>query len=269
MIELLQNKNSATKFQILVEIAATGPAIYQKNIAGRLGITPQAVSDYIKQLHKEELIEITSRYSFKVSIKGVNWMLKMIRELGEYLSESTRAVVNITTCAAVAETDLAQGQAITLKMKDGLLFATDKQEKGARGIAVASAKQGEDVGVSSIEGLVELTRGKITILEIPGIQEGGSKQTDLKKLKDRLPENQHIGAIGIESLVALRQTGIEPHYIFGVAEACIEEARCGLSTIIVCTTDALPGVIKKLQEKNLAYEIISMVVKRKQISRHP
>ena len=258
MIELLQNKNSATKFQILVEIASTGPSIYQKNIAAKLGISPQAVSDYIKQLDKENLIEITNRYSLKVSIKGVNWMLKMIRELGEYISESNRAVVNITTCAAIAETNLKQGQTVTLKMKDGLLFATGESGRGARGVAVDNAKQGDDIGISNIEGLVELSRGKITILEVPDIREGGSRRTNLKKLKGKLAENRHIGAIGIESVIALRQTGIEPRYTFGVAEASIEEAKCGLSSIIVCTTDAISGLVKKIQENNLEYEIISV-----------
>jgi putative transcriptional regulator len=42
MVEILQNKNSATRFQILVEIAASGPNIQQKDIATKLGVTPQA-----------------------------------------------------------------------------------------------------------------------------------------------------------------------------------------------------------------------------------
>ena len=50
MVEILQNKNSATRFQILVEIAASGHSIQQKSIAVKLGVTPQAISDYIRQL---------------------------------------------------------------------------------------------------------------------------------------------------------------------------------------------------------------------------
>ena len=41
MVEILQNKNSATRFQILVEIAASGPNIQQKSIAAKLDVTPQ------------------------------------------------------------------------------------------------------------------------------------------------------------------------------------------------------------------------------------
>ena len=43
MIEILQSKNSATRFQKLVEIAYSCPVIQQKDIAARLRITPQAI----------------------------------------------------------------------------------------------------------------------------------------------------------------------------------------------------------------------------------
>ena len=75
MVEILQNKNSSTRFQILVEIAASGPSIQQKSIAGKLGITPQAISDYIHQLLDEALVISTGRSTYKVSTIGVNWMM--------------------------------------------------------------------------------------------------------------------------------------------------------------------------------------------------
>ncbi len=266
MVEILQNKSSATRFQIMVEIAASGPNVPQKTVAAKLGISPQAVSEYIQQLAREGLIDATDRSACRVSVKGVNWMLKMLRELREYLPEAARAITNITVCAAVAECDLTQGQGVGLRMKDGLLFATSKLKGGARGVAAMSARRGEDVGVSGIEGLVDLTRGKVTILEVPSIQEGGSRQADLKLLKAQLTKNQQVGAIGIEAVAALRRAGIEPRYLFGVAEAAIEQALCGLSFLIVCTADAIPGLIKKLQGNNLDYEIVNLASKASNVS---
>jgi putative transcriptional regulator len=261
MVEILQNKNSATRFQILVEIAASGPSIQQKSIAVRLGVTPQAISDYIHQLVKENLVVSTGRSHYRVSPKGVNWMLKVLRELRSYSSLVEQAVTNITVCAAIAEGDIEQGQAVGLKMKDGLLFATSQPNGGARGIAVSSVSQGEDVDVSNIEGLVELTRGSVTILQVPVVQKGGSRQVDLERLQAEVTNNQQVGAIGIEALVALRRVGIEPGYIYGVTEAAIEAAQCGLSFIIVGTDDAIPGLIKRLQEEGLNYELVDLRLK--------
>jgi putative transcriptional regulator len=261
MVEILQNKNSATRFQILVEIAASGPNIQQKDIATKLGVTPQAISDYIHQLINEELVVSTGRSQYKVSTKGVNWMLKVLRELRSYTSLVERAVTNVTVCAAIAECNLNQGQAAGLKMKNGLLFATSQINSGARGIAVSSVGQGEDVDISNIEGLVDLMRGRVTILQIPGIQKGGSRQVDLERLRAQITNNQQVGAIGIEALASLRRIDIEPRYLYGVTEAAIEAARCGLSFVIVSTDDAVPGLVKRLQEEDLNCEIVDLRLK--------
>jgi putative transcriptional regulator len=261
MIEVLQNKNSATRFQIMAEIASAGPNIHQKNIALKLGISPQAVSEYVRQLSDEKLLMAESRSSYKVSIEGVNWMLKILRELNDFLTEATSAVKNITTCAAIAENDISKGQAVSLQMKGGLLMATPAKGPGARGVAVTGAKAGEDVGISHIEGLIALTRGKITVLEVPIVQKGGSRKIDLSRLKALTRGRQQIGAIGIEALASLRKAGIEPRYLYGVAEATIELARCGLPVTIASTSDAIPELIKKLRESDLDYEIVSLAPK--------
>lgn len=261
MVEILQNKSSATRFQIMVEIAASGPSIQQKSIAVKLGVTPQAISDYIHQLVKEDLVISTGRSHYRVSTKGVNWMLKVLRELRSYASGVEQAVTSITVCAAIAEGDINQGQAVGLKMKNGFLFATSQTKGGARGIAVSSVSQGEDVDVSNIEGLVELTRGRVTILQVPSIQQGGSRQVDLELLQAQVADSQQVGAIGIEALISLRRIDIEPRYLYGVTEAAIEAAQCGLSFIIVGTDDAIPGLIKRLGEEGLNYELIDLRLK--------
>ncbi|HEY78682.1 MAG TPA: winged helix-turn-helix transcriptional regulator [Dehalococcoidia bacterium] len=258
MTEILQNKNSATRFRILVEIAAAGPNIQQKSIAVKLGVTPQAISDYIQQLLKEDLIISTGRAFYRLSPKGVNWVLKVLRELRDYAALVEQAVTNITVCAAIAEHDVKQGQTVGLKMKDGLLFATSQIDGSARGVAVSSVNQGMDVDIADIEGLVELVRGMVTILQVPNITRGGSRQVDLARLQAQLSNNQPVGAIGIEALVSLRRVAAEPGYLYGVTEAAVEAAHCGLSFTIVVTDEAIPGLIKRLQEEGLNYEIIDL-----------
>lgn len=255
MVEILQNKNASTRFQILVEIAASGPGIQQKVIAAKLGITPQAVSEYIHQLVDEDLVIAAGRSSYSLSTRGVNWMIKVLRELRSYSSRVEQAITNITVCAAIADMDIKQGQIVGLKMKDGLLYATRQLNVGARGTAVSSVRKGEDVDIANIEGLVELASGRITIFQVPAVQKGGSRQVNLKMLEDRITGNDQVGAIGIEALITLRRLGIEPRYRYGVTEAAIEASRCGLPFIIVCTDDAIPGLLKRLQEEDLNYQI--------------
>ncbi|MBN1375135.1 MAG: winged helix-turn-helix transcriptional regulator [Dehalococcoidia bacterium] len=258
MIEILQNKYSATRFEILVEIAASGPNIQQRQIASKLGITPQAISDYIQKMVVDGFVISTGRSSYSVSVTGVNWMLEMLRELRDYLSRVNGIITDITTCAAIAESDLVKGQAVGLIMKDGLLFASPDAGGPARGISLASVKKGQDAGITSIEGLVDLKIKKMTVIQVPAINKGGSAAVDLHLLKSHLSTTIHIGAIGIEALVALRRAGFEPKYQYGVSEAAIEAVHCGLPVVIVCTADAFTGLLKKIHAESLDYELVDL-----------
>lgn len=255
MVEILRNKNLATRFQIMVEIADCGPEIQQKKIAAKLGVTPQAVSEHVRRLVEEGLVISNGRSSYGVSTQGVNWMLEVLKELQSYVSLVQQAITNITVCAAIAESDITRGERVELKMKDGLLFATAQTDGEARGTAVSSAKQGQDVGITDIEGLIALTKGKVTILQIPTIQKGGARQVKLKRLLAHIDSSHRIAALGIEALVALREAGIEPHYLYGVTAAIVEAAHCGLSSTVACTDDNVPELIKRLREEKLSYEI--------------
>jgi len=263
MVEILQNKNAATRFQVMVEIAASGQVVQQKDIAARLGVTPQAISEYIQQLFQDNLVISAGRSRYKVSPSGVNWMLSVLRDIHDYTSFVEKTVTNITTCAAIAEGDIRKGQAVGLKMKDGLLFAASQPAGSARGIAQSDAEEGGDVDIADIKGLVELTRGTVTILQVPDIQKGGSKQVDLKSLKKYLAGAGEVGAIGIEALTSLRRLETEPRYLYGVTEAAIEAAKCGLSFTVVCASDAVPQLMKRLQREELNYNLIDARLRRK------
>lgn len=260
MAELLRDKSLATKFQILVEIAASQPNIQQKEIASKLNVSPQAISQYVEELTQKGFLTSDARSRYSVTKEAVNWILKLIRELNGYSASVRKVVTNITICTAMAESELRQGQAVGLEMKNGVLVATIDSGQGAKGIAVSYAKRGEDVGVSNIEGIVPLEMGKVTILKVPSIQRGGSSYVSAAILKRQMNKDRLTGIIGIEALVTLRRFGIEPHYLYGVTEAAIESARSGLAFLIACTDDAIPDLLKRLDEEGLSYELLDVSI---------
>jgi len=258
MIEILRNKNLATRFQILVEIANSGPNIQQQDIAKKLYVTPQAISDYTRQLVGEGLLVSDGRSKYRLTNEGVNWVIRILRELRGYDVLIERAITNISVCAAVAADDLIEGQTAGLVMKDGMLFAMANAGRGAKGITTTAARAGEDVGISSIEGIVRLKMGKVTILKVPGIERGGSKTVALEELKNKIGGRKLVGAIGIEAVVALRKLRISHIYAYGVTEAAIEATRTGLCPVIVCVDDEIPGLTRKLGEEDIDYEIVEV-----------
>jgi putative transcriptional regulator len=259
MAQILKSKNLATKFQIMVEIAAHQPNIQQKDIAPRLGITSQAVSENIRELIKDGWLNSEGRSRYKVTKEGVDWILQMSRQLHSYAWFVSKAVADISTTTAIADSDLSAGQSASLYMKDGLLFASDAvSNEGAKGLAVTVAKKGQDVGIRNIEGVIKLAPAKVVIGRVPNVQDGGSRSTDLARLKREIKEARLVGALGTEALVALMQIGVKPDYVHGVREAAIEAAYCGLSFLVVCSEDKVSILVQRLEEENLDYLIIDL-----------
>lgn len=259
MAQILKTKNLATKFQIMVEIAAHQPVIQQKDIASKLGITPQAVSEYVRELVKDGWLNSEGRSRYGVTKEGVDWILQMSRQLHSYAWFVSKVVTDISTTAALADSDLSVGQPVSLYMKDGLLFASSVvRGKGARGLTVTEAKKGQDVGIRNIEGVIKLTPARVMVAKVPVVQEGGSQHTDLARLKREVRAARLVGALGIEALVALKRIGVKPDYVHGVREAVIEAAYCGLPSLVVCSEDKIPILIQRLEEENLEYQLVEL-----------
>jgi len=259
MAQILKSKNLATKFQIMVEIAAHQPNIQQKDIAPRLGITSQAVSEYVKELINDGWLSSEGRSRYKVTREGVDWILQMSRQLHSYAWVVSKVVADISTTTAIADSDLSVGQPASLYMKDGLLFASDAiSDKGAKGTAVTKATKGQDVGIRNVEGVIKLEPAKVMIGKVPNVQGGGSRSTDLARLEREVKEARLVGAMGTEALVALTQIGIKPDCVHGVREAAIEAAYCALPFLVVCSEDKVSTLVQRLEEENLGYQIIDL-----------
>jgi putative transcriptional regulator len=259
MAQILKSKNLATKFQILVEIAAHQPNIQQKDIAPRLGITSQAVSEYIREMMRDGWLSSQGRSRYKVTKEGVDWILQMSRQLHSYAWLVSKVVADISTTTAIADSDLSAGQPASLYMKDGLLFASNAiSAKGAKGTTVTEAKKGQDVGIRNIEGVIKLEPAKVIIGKVHNVQDGGSRSTDLARLKREVKKTRLVGAMGMEALVALMQIDVKPDYVHGVREAAIEAAYCGLPFLVVCSEDKVSILVQRLEEENLDYEIVDL-----------
>ncbi|MEA3253850.1 MAG: winged helix-turn-helix transcriptional regulator [Chloroflexota bacterium] len=268
MAQVLKSKNLSSKFQILLEVAAGQPNVQQKDIARKLDITSQAVSAYVKELIDDGWLISQGRSRYRVTREGVDWILRMTRQLNDYSFFAGKVVRDISISTAIADDDLSEGQPVMLYMKDGLLFASaDMGIKGARGIAVSGAREGTDVGVSGVEGMIKLEPGRITVCQVPSIPEGGSQNADLRRLKTEVARARVVGAIGIEALVALRRVGREPDYLYGVRGAAIEAAHCGLSFLVLCAEDEFRVLVQRLEEEKLNFVTIDLKKRKRSNSR--
>jgi len=253
---VLEKKSEITRFQILVETAASQPQIKQSEIAASLGITPQAVSEYIKNLIEDGLITSSGRGQYKVTPLGVEAIIAGAKELQDYSKYVLSNVVGqVSVWPAIAATDIKKGSAVRLFMRYGVLYAGLGAE-GAAGVAVGDARPGEDVGVKDLQGLITLSRESVKVVKVPSIENGGSGAADIDRLGREL--EGLVGVAGVEALAALSKAGVRPVIMFAAVEALAEAAVKGVKGTLVVTADMAPQAIQKLEAAGVAYTVIDI-----------
>jgi len=253
---VLDRKSEVTRFQILVEVAASQPQIKQSQIAASLGITPQAVSEYIKSLAADGMILSSGRGQYTVTPLGVESIIDGAKELKDYSDYVLNNVVGqVSVWAAIAHEPVAKGDTVFLAMEEGIMYAS-REGSGATGMAINNAREGEDVGVSGLAGLIPLRRAAVTIVKVPSISEGGSHAVNPAALRSSI--TGIVGAAGEEALAALQRTGIEPDIFFGAQEAIVEAAIKGVAGTLVVPDSLAPQAIQRLETAGIEYRVVDV-----------
>ncbi|WP_276300443.1 winged helix-turn-helix transcriptional regulator [Halorussus lipolyticus] len=256
MADVLENKRAATRFRILAEIADRQPAVSQGEIAEAVGVTSQAVSEYIRALVDDGLVEKEGRSRYTVTKEGVDWLLQSAGDVRRYADHVTDDILgSVQEEAAIATDDVAEGDSVTLSLRDGLLHATPGEEGPATGVATTDAEAGEDVGVTGFEGIIDFNPGSVTVYQVPPVRSGGSSATDAETLADACESADLVSATGVEAVVALRRADCEPATTFAGGEVAAEAAGRGLDAVVVATADIVGRVTDALRDGNVAYEV--------------
>lgn len=261
MIELLNSKSGITKFQILIEVAANQPNVRQKEIADKIGVTPQAVSEYIKELVLEGLVSSEGRVRYRITKQGVEWVLENAGDMKKYAQfVMSNIISHVSTWTAIADENMNAGENVYLNMRDGLLYVSNKEVTNATGTIISDVKQGQDVGVTDLMGLIDLENASITVCKIPKVERGGSKNVDIERLKNLVKSKSYFATIGVESLIALRNVGQTPNVFFGAKESVIEAAYHGLASLILAIDEEVPGILSRLESEHLEYELVDLSI---------
>ncbi|AXR81039.1 MarR family transcriptional regulator [Natrarchaeobaculum sulfurireducens] len=257
MVDVLDNKRAATRFRILVQIAERQPAVSQGEIAEEVGVTSQAVSEYIRELVDDGLVEKEARSRYRVTREGVDWLFRVADDVRRFADHVTSDVLGaMSEDAYVATEDIAEGDTVSLSLEDGLLYAEPGGEGPATGIATTDAKAGTDVGVTSFEGVMELEPGSVTVLQVPSVRAGGSRALADEVVVDRCADADRVLATGVEAVIACRQANVEPATTFAVGDVAADAANHGIDVTVVATTDAVGRVTDVLRDADVSYEVL-------------
>jgi len=257
MVEVFDDKRAATRFRILVEIADRQPAVSQGEIADAVGVTSQAVSEYIRELVEDDLVVKEGRSRYRVTNEGVDWLLRSAADVRRFADRVTDDVLGgVQEDAAIATDAVEAGETVTLEMRDGLLHAKPGAAGPATGSATTDAPAGAEVGVSGFEGVIDFTPGTVQVYQVPPIRSGGSREVDERDLEAACAEKGLLLAAGVEAVVALRRAGFEPDVTFAAGEVAAAAAGRGVDVVVVATADEVGRVTDPLREAGTAYSVV-------------
>jgi putative transcriptional regulator len=252
---LLRNKGEFTKFQILLEVMRNQPHVKQKDISDKLCITIQAISKYFKKLTKEGLLEAGSeRADYRLTPKAVTKLREDMRALENYVTEVKHDLKVEHAWPAIATQPVKAGQEVGLIMKEGVMYTTtDSTATEAKGIALADAKPGEDLGLKELRGKVKIEQGKILIVKLPSIRKGGSKAVDLMKVKAFYDEFKpdRIGVMGAVGRAVLNKIGLKPDIEFGISRSAAIAASRGLKVYVFVVGRMVNRMIQEIDQTNM------------------
>ena len=254
MVDVLANKRAATRFRILVEIAERQPAVSQGEIADEVGVTSQAVSEYIRDLVDDGYVEKEGRSRYRVTNEGVDWLFQSATDVRRFADRVTDDILgNVQEDAYIAEGDVSEGEVVTLSVEDGLLHASPGEDGDATGVATTDASAGDVVGVTGFEGVIDLVPGHVSVYQVTPVRSGPVESVDA--IRAGASEASIVTAAGVEAVAALRETDVELTTHFAPGEVAADAASRGLDTAVVATTDTVGRVTDALRDAGVSYDV--------------
>jgi putative transcriptional regulator len=253
---LLRDKGEFTKFQILFEVMRNQPHVKQKDISDALGITIQAVSKYFKKLKKEGFLEAGSdKADYRLTPKATAKLEADIKNLERYVTSIRREMKIERYFPAMATKPIKAGDRVGLMMKKGVLYAVAASNADAEafGTAITDASRGEDVGLKDLQGKVKLRQGRILIVKLPSIRQGGSRTVDLAKVRKFYDEFKpdRIGVMGAVGRAILNKLGLKADVEFGISRAAALAASRGLNVFVLVVGRMVNRVIEEIDTANM------------------
>jgi putative transcriptional regulator len=263
---LQQNKGEFTKFQILLEVMHNQPHIKQKEIADTMGITIQAISKYFKKLTKEGLLEAGSgRADYHLTRKGIGKLHDDLKSLERYVTFIKSQIKIEHAWPAIATQPIKAGQTVGLIVKEGVMHTVDPNSPITEltGIAMADAAVGEDLGLRNLQGKMNIKQGKILIVKLPSIRQGGSRAADIAKVRALYDEFKpdRIAVMGAVGRAVLNKLKLKADIEFGISHAVAIAASRGLKVFVLVVgrmTNRMTQEIENVNMKsaaNISYEV--------------
>lgn len=261
-MKVLRDLRLSTKMLIMLELI-NDPKTTLKPIAEKLEMTVQGISEYLRRMQEERLIQrLPSEY--KLTKKGVQFLHENILELRDFVVAAIKRVEIIQTCVSVARTRIKAGDKVGLFMENGILTAYANKASSSTGTALVNAEAGEDIPIKDLKGIVELFPGMLMIIELPSIENKGTHTVPVGKAGKVISKLKYdrLGALDAVGMVLAHKLGLKCDIEFAVVSAGIEAVQKGLNVVLLGSSDEAHRLVSTIEEINartadkIRYELV-------------
>lgn len=253
----LRDLKKNTELLILVEILES-PAARLKDIADKLEITVQAVSQYLSAMKKEGLVREQGGL-LRPTRKGMQLMQEHFTAMKVEVDSILRRISVIDRCVAIAGKLVSKGQRVGLIMEDGMLMAYPGMKSHSTGEALESAEEGDDLLVGKLEGIVDLELGELLVIEAPSEADGGSKVANIGRVKERIDvfsPGLLVAGDAVGAALLMKASG-ELFTIHAPVESAMSALSKGVGVAYSGTRDSIDRLLEAVAElkESSGYEI--------------
>lgn len=259
----LRNLKKNTELLILVEVLES-PSARLKDIADKLEITVQAVSQYLSAMRKEGYVRERSG-ALRPTQKGMQLLQEHFTGIKGEVDSILRRISVIDRCVAIAGEKIVKGAKIGLIMEDGMLMAFSGKKSPSTGVALEDAEEGDDLLVGNLEGIVDLELGELLIIEAPSETEGGSKAANIERARLRIEDFSPgllVAGDPVGAALLMKASG-EFFTIHAPVESSMSALSKGVDVVFSGTHDSIEALLESVEDlkKTSGYDIKRRVFK--------
>ncbi|RLI85313.1 MAG: replication/maintenance protein [Archaeoglobales archaeon] len=240
-MEVLMRRRDTVKLLILTLIL---DGLNQREIAKRLRLTPQAISEYFKDLTSNGLVK-----DYNITEKGFRWLVERLFNLHVWTENILKDLYS-RNIVAIAVGEVRRNDKVFYWFENGLIYC--KVNENYNAIAITDGKD-EEVLIKPLA-FKPPRRGKVQIFVVPEVVDGGSKVVDVDNLR-RIGEGKFVVSLGVEAFVACKKANLNSIF-FGARCCCVEAVHHGCDVLVVCTRSLLNDLIQTLLDEGIEYEVV-------------
>lgn len=227
-------------------------------IAKNIDITLQGVQYHLKSLKSNELVTADNT----ISQKGFEYLYSGLNNIRSFVSENIYKLDRVITWEALCNVSIKTGEVVYLKMDRGYLTAFKEKVSESRGVSVSDGEKGGIIGVTRVEGIIDVRVKSVSILITPDVESINDFDTLVGKVSEQIHDISAdiVSVIGESALYIARKLGLKEVVEYAPLEAGFEAARRGLSSLVIVSSRRFRFLLEDLKSLENRNEEVSVKI---------